>query len=455
MLLPTEIYTAAENLHDFQRSGQIIVISLLTGSLICFFLSQEIYYSSKRIIFSFAVVILLGAISAFFSAEPLWGLVELATFVGCTAIFIVVATICQQYRQRAENVVLIAVAFSCSCLIVKFFASYVAAYVSGLHIIDPHLLIGGFDNTRFFAQFAVLVLPLLAIPIIKASSHRHFCWGLLSISWGLLIFSGSRGAWIAAGLVIVLYFFFGSGLRQWASIQIRGVLLGFGFFLLIGEAIPLLLGMQVSNHVADRLTLNSSGRILLWEHAYTVWKQHLILGIGPMQLAGDYAGGAAAHPHQLLLQWAAEWGSISLVIMIGIAWCAMRHVITRLNSFELENSRPDVFSGCLFASVLSALFLGMVDGVFVMPISQTWFAILAGCLAGAIASETKGKVRKLSLSAAWIGSVFFSSAAILLIGILVWDWPLGEYGKADLDTQNATEILQPRFWLRGRFGEGS
>lgn len=69
----------------------------------------------------------------------------------------------------------------------------------------------------------------------------------------------------------------------------------------------------------------------------------------------------------------AEWGfaATGLALVLG-AWGVIRGVVF------LRRSQADFLDAGLWAAIVGALVLAQVDGVFVMPYTETWLAILIG-----------------------------------------------------------------------------
>ncbi len=459
-LLPLDFYPGAENSHDPQRVVQVLIFALFFLGYLLNFRGVSTALVNKRGAWIFISLFVLGLFSAVASEKKVWAFLELAIWV-CSYYAVIYCACCFSINRSDLIKFLVGViVLSCGVFFFRFFVSYAAAYVSGIGIIDPWLLIGGFENIRFFGQYAMIMLPMLAFPILNDSSFRKSAFWLLPAFWMLLIFSGTRGGWIAMAVVMALFYVIGGTVRDWSKIQFRGFCIGMTAYVVLLVLIPQVLGQDLTNPASERLTLTSSGRSVLWGDTLRVWWNHPLLGIGPMHLA-NLGYGRAAHPHQFLLQWGAEMGTVSFLLMVAVLWWACMAIIRRLKAMgttepTLAHER-DVMYVCTAAAIFAALALSMVDGVFVMPTPQIWLAVLSGYLL-AQHQPFALKVGKRSVREAMLTStrtVVFAFSTGILCFVILRDWSLGGYEVRALaheatDVQRQDVPKQPRFWLRGR-----
>jgi hypothetical protein len=177
-----------------------------------------------------------------------------------------------------------------------------------------------------------------------------------------------------------------------------------------------------------------------------------------MQLA-SLRNGIAAHPHQAWLQWAAEMGFPSALL---VSWLAARAALTRLlpvlRTQAGSRREPDVLRVCLTASVVAALTHAMVSGVLVMPYSQLWLSVAVGWLVGlqpAIAPSSAG--RAAATSATMRRPMLFPWSVLLLASVMwlslvvVHDYPRLQEREQAFASQVGGHF-EPRFWLQGLIG---
>src|SRR5690606_7846536 len=115
-----------------------------------------------------------------------------------------------------------------------------------------------------------------------------------------------------------------------------------------------------------------SGREKIWLWAWEMAIANPWLGVGPLHYAA-VVNPIAAHPHQVVLQWLAEWGFIATFLAIVITVMGLIYSARYLRQDRAEN-----LDAALWVSIVGALILAQVDGVFVMPYTETWLALLLG-----------------------------------------------------------------------------
>lgn len=162
------------------------------------------------------------------------------------------------------------------------------------------------------------------------------------------------------------------------------------------------------------------------------------LGKGPLHFSSKW-NHIAAHLHQALLQWIAEWGFIatSLILIVGGVGLSKGFLIIK-KEIELKLN----FDVAVWIAILSGVLLAQVDGVFVMPYSETWFARLwmgVSCWA---------KLNKKSDFFNYFYALIICFVFIITLCIIIYDVPY--LYSSQMGFWNYHHIgSPPRFWDQG------
>jgi putative inorganic carbon (hco3(-)) transporter len=200
-----------------------------------------------------------------------------------------------------------------------------------------------------------------------------------------------------------------------------------------------------------------SGRELLWVSSMMFSAQHPLFGIGPMHYA-YFSSVVGAHPHNVLLQWLAEWGIPAALMMTGV--CAHAGLVfaghVRRASGVAQDGR-----GCVEIAMLAALAgaaaQAMVDGVMVMPVSQTLLALLCGWAIGMYFERRDLAARGHILQYSTLVAITIVATSLVAYGVIPEISRLEEREQAYLAAHPAVDPslprLFPRFWAQGWINE--
>lgn len=253
----------------------------------------------------------------------------------------------------------------------------------------------GFTNFRHFNHVQTVALPLLGLVYLLSSDGprlRPLWMGTAVVWWAIMFVTGGRGTMLglAAGGVVVLALRGRAALPLLRVLSIAALLGGivYGvFFWLLPHAMGLPPFGEGAYVVGRTLEDPVNGRRLLWECAFDLIHRHPWLGVGPLHFAHyGLSRGDAAHPHNWMLQIAAEWGIPALaMVCIALAlsarglWLAGRR-LDRNDSFNQNMLAAWMLTGA------AILVDGMVSGNIVMPQSQMAITFYIACATGWTAS---------------------------------------------------------------------
>lgn len=440
--------------HDLQRIEQIIFLAFLTLSSIWLWRSNtaDILGCPPRwVAYLWLLGLGLGLGSALISTYPRFAGLEWASLILLSWATIVTAGQSRSqgndFDHSASRVAILVVFFLCLMALLK----YCIALYMNLPIESAKLFKDSFNNPRFFGQAATILLPVLAYPLLanRLSKTKNMAiYALLATFWMLAIASGTRGTWLGmsvAAVMIALVSWRAS--RSWLKIQALACLAGLLLFAVLFLWLPDAAqhhNVVLENRIENPLSL--SKRDVIWSLAWQQILEHPWLGIGPMHLATLH-NPVAAHPHNALLQLAAEWGLPATLALIGALAYGMLALLRRIRQFRQQDNVPLLI--CLAASLLAATTQAMVDGVIVMPYTQTLLVFVAGWTIG-IYFRDANRIELVCSSKPKQAAILLLPA--LALGLMVWGvYPeilqRAEISRALID-QGMTPF-KPRYWLHG------
>ena len=458
--MPLILWQSNLNWHDQQRITQIIIILISTTLL---FQNSHKTSPANKLTAGMISFFLLGAISASLSATPAWAFTEIALFLGSLGMVLV-------FRQLLTSDISgrwVLLAASCLCLGVGF--KFSLAYLAALLEPDTGFLLDemldGFSNRRFFGQVATLLIPLLLSAMFFAAGswpkrYAAALWVLAAWVWFMVIGTGTRGTWLALAVSAVIVFVIaGKPGRQLALAITTSALAGLALSHLLLTLVPAQTSMQVAGHPSERLTTSLSAREVIWGMSLDMIKENPLLGVGPMHFAAAH-NPVAAHPHNALLQLAAEWGVPATLLALFLVGSALWHLIATIRRRLATHDPQNGLRIALFAALVGAGVQSMVDGVIVMPTTMVWLAIIAGWAwalqpqtptANLAPNTTGAGPADLRISVKhWLFCLPFLISALWLTAVAIRDLPMLLQSP---DTKAAEHVvlhdLKPRFWQRG------
>ncbi len=420
--------------HDQQRIYQLL---LLCGCApLAAFLPQVTL--SRATLLLLAGLLLLGLCSSTLAAWPDWALKEWSRYGGLLLLTLLIGSLAE--RSIWQSFILCAMAAVGFIHALQFLVYYLMAFVTGIRMLDADILFSGFSNPRFFGQFQIMLMPVMALLIERCRQQQRLRFAALLMmalitQWCIAFTLGGRGLWLgllASHLALLLI---NRKLWRILALQSAAALFGFLLFVLLFKLIPLWLGLDPA--MRDNLRTSLSGRERIWQWAWEMALANPWLGAGPMHYSATY-NPIAAHPHQVVLQWLAEWGFAATLIALALGAWGLLH-----GARHLRQASANELDAGLWVAIVGALVLAQVDGVFVMPYTETWLAILIG-LAMARWSKPTTPFRAQRFACALI-----AIPVLLVLGkVLISEAPTLPQTANDYMNQHHTGWT-PRFWSQG------
>ena len=452
LVAPVHAPFVTPSLYDNARLLQITCASLSAflvivapGSIHAVMLRWEILPPIARL--SLAVLLALIVASAVTSPHPAAAAPEIALvsilLLGGFAVSAAVAAAPRLGDMLLSGVIVAA----CLVFCVVFWAAFVAALVAvdgRFEWITPFV---SFANVRFFSQWQAYTLPLLLIPLFDRRVARRWRAAafLLAAHWWMLQFAvGTRAVWFAAAMTfLVMALAVGRLAEGWMKWQGAAVLAGGVLYLAF--RISLLSTAPGLADVAQR-GFNDSHRFALWASAVEMTRESPVLGVGPLHYAFLQTE-IAAHPHNSLLQLAAEYGIPAALLVMGL----MVYLLWRCASL-CRVAGDDHDRGvklCLLAGLGMGLADSLLSGNTVMPHSQVILVLLCGWLTGRAVpyrDVVPALVQRSSILVRAVVSITVVAASAVVIGAGV------EYFHAmELKGFAMPFESHPRFWQQGHW----
>lgn len=427
-----------------QRCAQVLLISLAQVTLLYLLLrGQYGPLLPQRAWYCLLGFIALGALASLLIAEhKLESFGEVGLWSGLGSMSAVTALVV----RRCGNDVARWIGLAVLCLAGTYVLGVAARVLGTLeigHDIDVHVFVlSGYTNPRFPSTTLTLYSALILFASKGTFRSLLLPLTVASCLWAIQLGLGTRAAWVATGLalfsVTVLV-----GIRRTVRIHLftlasmsLGALIFFGL-VAAGGLWNSDLGFLGRIHELTDPNL----REVLWAKSIQYAASSPLLGIGPMHFAANEQN-LFAHPHNWLLQVAAEWGlpAAGLLCAAGyFLWRESKH--KRVGSYD----SPRPFEVALFATLV-AVFYGLLDGNYVMPISQTAVALTAGVFLGTV-SERRSFTRASAGSLSLLAVIALSLPS--LAALAVRTYPCQQSIVEQVSRLHGFENFAPRFWLSG------
>jgi O-antigen ligase len=438
--------------HDAARIAQIVVGAVCALVLVLDVRSHNAD-RPKSTYMGMAALVLLAVSSVVRAPNVGMAARELATFASLVAVALVAArlrdpVLAPSTLTSAASGAYVAVILLIIC----------ATYFVGERLNRAELFVG-YDSFRFFnhVQSAALPLAVLAMTVAPRRTWQHrVAWFAAIGGFALLFTVVGRGTMvgIVAGAGAIAALFGRSSFPILKRLTVAATL-GLAVCAFVFWLLPVAKGASSDlpeTYYRNRIVSDES-RFLLWRIAVDYVEQSPWLGIGPMHYA-HYLNSKAAHPHNIYLQIAAEWGLPMLLLLVGLGGHALRKMalaIRRCSDSRQRNCGVGLFLACI-AIVVDGLF----SGNFVMPVSQVWIAFTFGWAMAWVAGQ-RGARQSAQAEGNRPAFLWRIAALGLLVSQvwLIWNvWP--EVQHLDEHVKQAIERVpnpktNPRFWSHGWF----
>lgn len=451
--------------YDYQRIGVSIFYALWLlyfAGVVC---KQQQW--EKPMLVLMGSVLSICLLQVFRGAELVAFLPEIVVLLGCATLIIALGN-----SQNLWPSVKYAVLLFASLQMLWSLTIVVLSLITN-KLFDLHHVAVGHSNYRMLNHVQTIWVPLLIAIALTINSARRFpqylIFFLLAFNLAFILHTGARAT--TAGLVlasIAAAVLFNKAGRQWALYFMALVLVGF----LLKST--LFIGIAGDSERRIEQTVNDQGvdvaRKQLWHRAWVGIQEAPWLGNGPQSYASakllhrDVAlepalkgvQDSGAHPHNIYLQIAYEWGIPVLFLMLGAASWVMYKLIKIVR--RIADEKQKIIAISLFCGVVAVSIDAMFSGNFTVPLSQIWITILLGLTWNWMRQfEIKQpKIIKFTYaSQRWLAAILVASIGVAQILIL---FPEAQDINAYLKYVT-THVMPPdksgwfviRFWSHGWF----
>ena len=370
--------------NDRQRLLELLLLSLvlLDGVFIGFNRAILIPVNHK-LRKAFFLLLTLASISALLAQSPKHAVIEVSVFAALSYLALFVARLYHENKEVFTKRITYALWASILLYMVSFYTGYVTATIfkTPLHWPFPFT---GFSNIRSFNQYQLWTLGLICLPLLtfEIKKNNRFCLHLaLTCWWVLLFYSASRGVLIAwlAGMLLTAFIY-----RKLAwpflRLQFINIATGYSSYYILFKIVPALHQSTLITGTIIRDTAND--RIALWDKALILIRDFPLFGVGPMHYA--WHNSTNGHPHNSLLQLAAEWGLPATLVMLAIIGYGISCWLKRfnVNKPQVQPKLDCNLAILLFFTLIANAAYSLVDGVIVSPISQVLMFTMIGLMIG-------------------------------------------------------------------------
>ena len=440
--------------YDAKRLFQVLILLITGGWLLVSSVGRRVWldtFSSLPVLAQRGLLVLLGlgCVSSLFAPLPQFAFLEIGHLVLLFCLTVAFAGFSRRAPEVAQTVLLSGLTLSVFFYFVSFLVGYTYGVLDEPPSVWPERAYFGFSHVRFLNQVQTWTLPLIVLPAVVVPVRLRFIrWTLMALAsawWMLLFATGGRGTSVATGVaLLVVLIIFRRHAFSWLRLQSIALLSG---ALLYGFFFKVLVSSNVS--LLERSVTNATGRWVFWERAWDLIAAHPLLGAGPMHYA-DSVTELAAHPHNAVLQWAAEWGVPAAVFAVGlVVW----GLLACFRSYRRTVEHPDQITRqvlvrvAVTASLVAAAVHALFSGIIVMPLSQLLMAAIVGWAWGLCGWSEAARASKMGYRRL-LCSVVGAALAATVWGVAPGAVALNEKQAAYIDKVQP-DALRPRFWQQG------
>jgi O-antigen ligase len=420
---------------DAHVIGQVIAVVVLGGWLVLA-LVRPAWRPTTPVLIPVALVSAAYLASAVLSQRPRLSLEPTIAGLGWALAFLFVSRLLASPWFRSRVAVLLT-AFT-AVVAFGYIGQVVAEWITwwGLvgHFAIPPLrpsFAGLFFGSPNLVGTALLLLAPLAVTLLWRKDRRHIVAIVLAVASGLaILLSGSRGAWLGAGIGVILALVFAATRLRAGSWSVAGLVARARAqpLLIVPVVIAVAAGVVLAPSLLARFAQGGGDlRLDLWRSALTIFGDHPIFGAGPgtwvqLKVAANPAGVPnliLPHAHDLYVQAAAELGVVGLAALTILAVTVLRRLWTGWRSTAHDRSAGlSTEAAAVTVSLVAFAGQSVVDNLVNLPFVCLLVVVLVAWVDGRLSEvehvEASGPVER---PAGWVAGLGHGPA-IAVIGLV-------------------------------------
>jgi len=205
-------------------------------------------------------------------------------------------------------------------------------------------------------HFAAFVVHYAAVALglsffVENRYARWFLWLTSIVALQPLFFAYSRGAYMAALLVLLVY-----GVLKKRMLLVLLLIIGISWQTLLPHTVVERISMTENSE--GQLESSAADRVVLWDEALSQFASSPVVGVGLGGFGLSHVGGIYTSVHNLYLETLAEQGVIGLLLLIAVMLRALysgfRLFLRGVTPFDRGLGLG--FTGCVLAAMVTNIF---------------------------------------------------------------------------------------------------
>lgn len=317
-------------------AGNIFLGIAVLLFLICIYQRKlTIDINTKKYYYSIAFFVLTMLLSALFSCDIVYGLKRWADMWIWRLMPFIIITCCVKKEDclKILKASCLGISIGILCLIYQG--------VSG----DGRAA-GFFGHPMTFAGYLCMYLPLFLLGYFEnlfGTKYKYVSGIMFLAGLAALIFNGTRGAWIAVAMtagILLLYYM----VRNKRNFIVGIILVAVCCGILVNNSAF----MNRMSTITNNKYQSNSERLLMWNSAWNMFKDHPVLGVGLGQYKENYQQKYISpkakepnleHAHNNFMQMLAENGMVGflgfMAMFTYIIWHNFRKFLTSKNIYSI------------------------------------------------------------------------------------------------------------------------